>query len=110
METLNSKGAQALPCKVHVRGENRLLTMLKSAGQERVVKNMERVTLQQKHVFAHRGEPITHVYFPLSGIGSFVIELNNGPSVEVGTVENEGMTGVSLLLGIAQSSLGPVNN
>src|SRR5688572_8963072 len=104
METLNFKGAQAHPCRVHVRGENRLLTMLKSAGEERVVLNMERVALKQKYVLAHRGEPITHVYFPLTGIGSFVIDLDDGPSVEVGTIGNECMTGVSLLSGIDRSS------
>jgi len=43
--------------------------------------------------------PITHVYFPVWGVTSFLTLMDNGDAIEVGTVGNEGMVGVAELLG-----------
>src|SRR6185436_16281858 len=44
-------------------------------------------------------EPITCVYFVHTGVISLVANLKDGSSVEVGIVGNEGMSGLSLVLG-----------
>ena len=46
-----------------------------------------------------QGSAVTHVYFPNGGVYSVVNEMQDGSSVEVATVGNEGMLGVSLILG-----------
>jgi CRP-like cAMP-binding protein len=86
-------------CNLHVRGQNRLLTMLEKAGQADVVNSMERVTLKQRASLVAAGKPITHAFFPLSGVASLVVNLEEGPGLEVGTMGNEGMVGIPLLLG-----------
>jgi CRP-like cAMP-binding protein len=47
------------------------------------------------------GEEIETVYFPLTGMASLVIVLENGTTVEAITVGREGFTGVPLLNGVA---------
>jgi CRP-like cAMP-binding protein len=42
---------------------------------------------------------LPYVLFPLSGIISIVMEMENGAQIEVATVGNEGMVGVPLFLG-----------
>jgi len=46
---------------------------------------------------------ITHVYFPLVGVVSFVIPMSDGPSAEAATVGNEGFVGLALHHGIETS-------
>ncbi len=104
MKITRTPGKQERRYEVHERGKNRILTLLKAQGEGQVVSTMERVSLKQKDFVSRRHEPISHVYFPLSGVLSFIIELEEGPSVEVGTVGNEGMSGASLLLGVNQAS------
>ena len=45
------------------------------------------------------GNPLEHAYFPVSAVLSALIVLENGAMVEAATIGNEGMVGVSLLLG-----------
>ncbi len=40
-----------------------------------------------------------YVYFPLDGLVSLLVTLHNGESVEAGVVGNEGLVGVSVVLG-----------
>jgi len=44
-------------------------------------------------------QPITHVYFPLSGVISMLARTGEEESVEISTVGNEGMVGVPVFLG-----------
>jgi CRP-like cAMP-binding protein len=85
--------------KLHVRGKNRLLTMLEKAGGGEVVSRMERVKLRRRTSLASPHQPITHAYFPLTGVASLSINLQDGAAVEIGTMGNEGMVGIPLLLG-----------
>ena len=71
----------ALPCDLHVRGSNRLLTLLSTAETEHVARQMERMTLRKRYGIFDVDKPITHVYFPLSGVVSFVLNLTDGPSL-----------------------------
>src|SRR5687768_13148670 len=91
-------------CNLHVRGSNRLLTLLEAAGQDAVIGRMERMTLERSTVLFNPDEPLTHAFFPLTGVTSLVINMTDGTGLEVGTTGNEGMAGVSLVLGSDRST------
>jgi CRP-like cAMP-binding protein len=50
-------------------------------------------------VLYEAGDPIHHVYFPLSGMVSMVIASQEGATIEVGVVGNEGIVGISAVVG-----------
>jgi CRP-like cAMP-binding protein len=91
-------------CNLHLRGSNRLLTLLEAAGQDAVIARMERVTLERSTVLFNPDEPVTHAFFPLTGVTSLVINMTDGTALEVGTTGNEGMVGVPLVLGSDRST------
>lgn len=80
-------------------GQNRLLSAMSREVQLRLLPRMEKVSLAIRHVLYEADTPITHVWFPLSGVVSLVLTMRDGTSVEVGTVGNEGMVGTAVLLG-----------
>jgi CRP-like cAMP-binding protein len=86
-----------------VPGQNRLLTALSRDLQIRLLPGMEKVSLPIRQVLYEADAPITHVYFPLSGVMSLVVTLKQGPSVEVATIGNEGMVGTPVFLGAERS-------
>lgn len=87
------------PPALHVPGSNRLLTLLDAGDRDRIMRRMDRLTLKRRTAFFDTDESIEHVFFPLSGVASFVINMADGPSLEVGTVGNEGFAGTPLLMG-----------
>jgi CRP-like cAMP-binding protein len=77
---------------------NRLLAALPAATRERLTPHLELVSLAVRdHVYRSRG-PVEHVYFPLNAVVSFVSDLSDGATVELATVGNEGMAGISAFL------------
>ena len=89
MASLNSKD----------RSANRLLTYLPQEDQDRLREFLEPVVLEYKHPLYNADEPIEFVHFIESGVGSLVCTMANGQAAEVGTVGNEGLTGLPVLLG-----------
>jgi CRP-like cAMP-binding protein len=87
----------------HVPGENRLLVGLPEPVQREIEGSLERVSLGVKHLLYDRHAHITAVYFPLTCVASMVVVMEDGGTVEVGTVGNEGMVGTPLLLGTDRS-------
>jgi CRP-like cAMP-binding protein len=85
------------PLLDHVR-QNRLLRALSLPMLERLLPQLEPVTLGLKDLLVVRDEPIPFVYFPLAGVVSLVSTLAAGASVEVATVGNEGLVGLSRFL------------
>jgi CRP-like cAMP-binding protein len=49
------------------------------------------------------GEPIRDLYFPLTAVFSMVSEVSGEPTIEVGTIGREGMTGLPVFLGMTAS-------
>jgi CRP-like cAMP-binding protein len=80
---------------------NRLLAVLPPEVLERLTPEMETVPLRQRDVVQPIGRLAEHVYFPHSGMGSIVIHLKGDVNVEAATVGNEGMLGISYVLGDA---------
>ena len=88
---------------VHARGHNRLLDLLPRADRERLLPNMERVAAKLGDVVFERNKPIATVDFPLGAIISIIVIMEDGAIIEAGTVGNEGMAGLPLLLGAQRS-------
>ena len=84
---------------------NRLLAVLPGMQRERFLAACEPVTLEFATILAEPGEPMHHVYFPIKSFISLVAQNNGRPSLEVAMIGNEGMLGVSLMLGIDVSPL-----
>jgi len=78
---------------------NRLLAALPQAEYKPLRGRMELVRPRLQEVLYERGARINFVYFPESGTISLLAPLTDGDAVEVGTVGNEGMVGVSVALG-----------
>jgi CRP-like cAMP-binding protein len=85
-------------------GQNRLLSGLPREVQLMLLPRMERVSLGIRHSLHQAGAPISHLWFPLSGVISLVITLKNGISVEVGTIGNEGVVGMPVFHGAERSA------
>ena len=79
--------------------ENRLLAALPAEDYQRLVPHLELVSLSLEKVIYEPGEPITHVYFPHQAIVSLVSTMEDGSTVEVGVVGNDGMVGIPVFLG-----------
>lgn len=79
--------------------KNRLLTALPKEEYQRLLPYLETVSLTFKQIIYTPNEPIEYVYFPNSGIISLVNITEDGGTVEVATVGNEGMAGIPVLLG-----------
>ena len=78
---------------------NRLLAALPPEEYARILPHLSATTLEQ-HKILERPETLTsHVYFPWSGVCSLTATMSDGRMVEVGTIGNEGMVGLSVFLG-----------
>src|SRR5262245_53395252 len=74
-------------------GENELLAALLSAAQSRLQPHVRTCPLQQGQVLAEPLEPMAQVYFPYSGVLSFLVPLNDGHFVQTGVVGRDGAVG-----------------
>lgn len=78
--------------------KNRLLACLPEEEFARLSPHMERVSLSHgQHVIVPE-DPIKDIYFPLNCLLSLVTILEDGSTVESGTIGREGMSGVPVLL------------
>lgn len=78
---------------------NRLLAALPNEEYTRLAKHLEWFEPPHQYVFYEPDEPISHVYFPDSGVASLLMLGQGSEVVEVGTVGNEGMVGIPVFLG-----------
>jgi hypothetical protein len=78
--------------------QNRLLAYLKRAYHLRR-EHLEEVPLEYRAPLYQANVPIEYVYFLEEGVASLVITMRKGAAVEVGTIGNEGMVGLPVVLG-----------
>jgi len=78
---------------------NRLLARLPTAELEPLRSHLEVVRPRMNEVLYEQGGAMEFVYFPESGTTSLLAPLTDGDAVEVATVGNEGVVGLSVLLG-----------
>lgn len=78
---------------------NRLLAALPPDEVARLLPSLIETSLEQHRRLALPNEPPTHVYFPWGGVCSLTTVMRTGDVVEVGTIGNEGMVGMSAFFG-----------
>jgi CRP-like cAMP-binding protein len=84
--------------------ENKLLAALPVEEYESLKPYLEPVSLALGDILFEPPELIRNVYFPTNSIISFLTELPDGDSVEVGLTGKEGIAGVDVVLGIDVAS------
>jgi CRP-like cAMP-binding protein len=83
--------------------ENRLLAALPRKDYKQLVNHLELVHLPFAEVLYEPGDAIHHVYFPNHSIISLLSTVEERSTLEVGIVGNEGIVGISVLLGVKTS-------
>jgi CRP-like cAMP-binding protein len=85
---------------------NLLLDALPCKDREQLLAQCEAIELDIAEMLFRVGEPIPHIYFPTGSFISLVMPIDDDDNLEVGLVGNEGMLGISLMLGV---NVAPVN-
>ena len=79
---------------------NQLLAALPDKEYGRLFPALEKVNLNYGENIYERGDVISNVYFPNSGIISLLAAIEDSAMLEVGIVGNEGMIGLPVFLGV----------
>lgn len=82
---------------------NKLLAALPKEEYNRLLSDLQEVSLEFGETIYEPGDKIREVYFPLSGIISLLATVEQGATLEVGIVGREGFVGLSLFLGVKNS-------
>ncbi len=82
------------------RQRNWLLDSMPEQRRRGFLASCESVELEFAMVLGEPNDRIRHVYFPVDSFISMVTTLDDGAMLEVGIVGNEGMLGMSLILGV----------
>ncbi|HEX7313811.1 MAG TPA: Crp/Fnr family transcriptional regulator [Pyrinomonadaceae bacterium] len=85
--------------------ENRLLALLPAAELDTLRRHAEAVALRHGDHVIVPDEPIHQVYFPLTCLLSLVTTMEDGATVESGTIGREGMSGIPVVLNAGQTTM-----
>lgn len=77
---------------------NRLLELLIPEDFSRLQPKLEAVKFEYRHPLYEANEPVDFVYFPIDGVASLVNTMEGGSAAEVGTIGNEGVVGLPVIL------------
>lgn len=78
---------------------NHLLAALPADEFDRIAPHLELVMLHRGDAILEVGDKLRYVYFPITATASLLCNLEDGASVEVASVGNEGMVGISSYMG-----------
>jgi CRP-like cAMP-binding protein len=84
--------------------KNRLLAAVPDAVLNDWLPHFELVELAFGTVLYDDGELLSHIYFPIDAMISYVQPLEDGSLIELAVISNEGMVGVSVVLGSRTAS------
>lgn len=79
--------------------QNRLLARLAPKELARLDSVLQPTELEQGQVLYDPGTPLEHVYFVEQGMISVVSTMEDGDTIEVATIGNEGLAGLAAVLG-----------
>jgi CRP-like cAMP-binding protein len=79
--------------------KNRLLELLDTSDLDRISSALEPIEFTYRLPLYEAQEEIRFVYFPIAGVASLVNMMADGSASEVGTIGNEGMVGLPIILG-----------
>ena len=102
----HSRPTRALMAQREDPKGNRLLAALTDADWERWRPQLECIDLARGQVLYEPGRPRGHAYFPTSAVVSLLCPVAGGASTEIAVVGNEGVVGISLLLGTGSATNG----
>lgn len=89
-----------MPTTIQAAATNRLLIAMPQKLHQSLLADCESVYLTFNEILVESGERIHHVYFPTESIISLVMPNDSHASLGVGMVGDEGMLGISLILGV----------
>jgi CRP-like cAMP-binding protein len=79
--------------------KNDILNALLKEEHSRLLSHLKPVELLPGQVLYEMGQQVDYVYFPDNAVVSLVTQMLDGKIVEVGLVGNDGMTGLTALMG-----------
>lgn len=94
-----------MPLAKTVPAANLLLVALSRKDRQHFLAGCTPVELEFGEILAEPGEHMRYVYFPTESFISLVTPISSNASLEVGLVGNEGMLGISFILGVDVSPL-----
>jgi CRP-like cAMP-binding protein len=83
--------------------KNRLLAALPKKEYQRLLPELESVSLGFGDIIFESGDRLRHVYFPNDSIISLLSAVEDREHLEVGMVGNDGMAGLHVFMGVARS-------
>jgi CRP-like cAMP-binding protein len=97
---------RSFPVMEHrARVGNRLLAALPPADLKFLVPHFRMIQLERDAVLVRSGDAVDRIYFPISGLIAFIMDMPNGQTVATAVVGNEGAVGVLSTLGPVRSPM-----
>ena len=78
---------------------NRLLKALPEEDYQRLHAHLRPHAVKQKQDMGEAGQRIAEVHFPVDAVVSILTRMDEGPSVEIATIGNEGVVGLTVAWG-----------
>lgn len=83
---------------------NKLLAAIPREEYERLLPFMESVALDYKQFLYEANTPLPYVYFLSGGVVLLLAIMDDGASVDVATIGNEGIVGLPIFLGVEKTA------